>query len=664
MLLNFQLRLSVLIVFSGFNMKRSLKAKLIVSFLAVIIICGLVAAPIGTQLIVKGIINQAQDNVRSNLNSAREIYQQEIKIVKDVVSFTALRDSLKDAILASDTPRLSKELQQIKNSEQLDILTLTDKNGKVIARASNPLQTGDNQAGDPVVSTVLTKQQITVCTVILDSQRLAKEGQDLAKQASINLISTQRAKPDPKIQLTSAMCIKAASPIYSDDGRLIGVLYGANLINRNYQLVDKIKDTVYEGVKYKGFDIGACTIFQDDIRVATNVMLNDGNRATGTSMAEDVFKQVVINGKPWINRAYVVDRWYITAYEPIKDLSDKIIGVLAVGVVEDKFLDMRNRAVLLFLGIMLGGMVISFIVANFLARGILHPIKDLIYASGQWAKGNLDYRVTLKTEDEIGTLGKVFNQMAGSLKERDEKLQDFAEQQIMKSERLATLGQLSAGVAHEINNPLGAILMYTHLALEDLEDKETMRKNLERVLAETLRCKDVVKGLFDFAHQTEPKVEQADINATLERTLAVFGNQVLFKNINITKKLTPSLPKILVDVGQIQQVFSNIILNAADAMDGTGQLTVITSRTADQKNIQIEFDDTGCGIPPGHIEKIFEPFFTTKEVGKGTGLGLAVSYGIIARHNGTIEVKSQLGKGTVFIVRLPIKQKEKNDKAS
>jgi len=446
--------------------------------------------------------------------------------------------------------------------------------------------------------------------------------------------------------------------VLGDDNDIIGVLYGGNLLNRNYGIVDKVKKIVYQGVKYKGKDIGTATIFQEDLRISTNVMGENNERAIGTRLSKEVYEQVLEKGLPWIDRAFVVNNWYIAAYEPIKDVNSKTVGVLYVGILEEKFVDMRNRTVIMFLGIMFGGMILALIVSNFLARSITRPIEDLIYASGQWAKGNLDYRVATKHKDEIGQLGQTFNHMAFSLKERDEKLKEHADQQIMKSERLATLGQLSAGVAHEINNPLGAILMYTHLALEDLDDRETMRRNLERAISETSRCKDIVKGLFDFAHQTKPKVEQADINKTVERTLAVMANQVLFKDVEITKKLCPSLPKVLIDVGQIQQVFTNIVLNAADAMEGTGELTITTGKVSDGKYIQIEFTDTGCGIEQENLEKIFEPFFTTKEVGRGTGLGLAVSYGIITRHKGTIEVKSEFGKGTAFIIRLPIKQRD------
>jgi len=639
-------------------MKISLRAKLIISFLAVIIICGLVATLVAIRLIGTGIISQAQERVRTDLNAARHIYQDEIQEVKAVLDLSAQRFFIKDALLENDVEKLKRELEEIRKRESLDILTLTDPNGQVIVRTRNPSVSGDPQAQDELVSLVLSKREVIAMTAIVPREELIKEGADLAKQAYIKFIPTPKAKPSTETEQTSGMMIKAAAPVLGRDGSLLGVLYGGTLLNRNYWIVDEVKKTVYKGVKYKGKDIGTATIFQGDLRISTNVKAEDGGRAIGTRVSEEVYEQVLVKGLPWIDRAFVVNNWYIAAYEPIKDIKGKIIGILYVGILEEKFTDMRKRAVTMFLGITLTGMIIALIVSSFLAKAVLRPVKQLVFASGQWAKGNLDYRVKTTRSDEMAQLGETFNLMASSLKERDDKLQEYTSQQIMKSERLATLGQLAAGVAHEINNPLGAVLMYTHLALEDLEEKDALRQNLEKAVAETSRCKDIIKGLLDFARQTEPKVEESNVNEILERTLGVVENQALFQNVKITKVICPSLPQVSMDVSQIQQVFTNIVLNAAEAMEGKGELTVISGMAPDSEYIEIEFTDTGCGIPPEDCEKIFDPFFTTKEVGRGTGLGLAVSHGIIARHKGTIEVKSEPGKGARFIIRLPLKRKD------
>jgi two-component system NtrC family sensor kinase len=639
-------------------MKISLKAKLVISFLAVIVICGLIATLVAVRLIGNGIISQAQDRVRTDLNSARHIYQDEIREVEAVLNLSAQRFFIKDALLEKNVEKLKRELNEIRKRESLDILTLTDENGKVILRARNPSVDGDDWAHDELVSQVLSDKKVVAATTIVTREELLKEHPSLAEQARIQFVHTPKAKPSTETEQTSGMMIVAAAPVFGYDGSLIGVLYGGNLLNRNYQIVDSIKDIVYQAVKYKGKDIGTATIFQGDLRISTNVKGEDGGRAIGTRVSQEVYEQVLVKGLPWIDRAFVVNSWYIAAYEPIKNIKGKIIGILYVGILEQKFADMRQRAVAMFLGITLAGMIVALIASSFLANGVLQPIRLLVSASHRWANGDLDYRVKTTRKDELGELAQTFNLMASSLKERDEKLKEYTQQQIMKSERLATLGQLAAGVAHEINNPLGAILMYTNLALEDLEEGNTLRTNLERAVTEASRCKDIVKGLLDFARQTEPKVQEADVNETLERTLAVVENQALFQNVKITKVICPSLPKVLMDVSQIQQVFTNIILNAAEAMEGKGELTLTTRMAPNNEYVEIEFTDTGCGIPPESREKIFDPFYTTKEVGRGTGLGLSISLGIIAKHNGTIQVRSEPGKGTTFLVRLPLKRKE------
>jgi len=219
------------------------------------------------------------------------------------------------------------------------------------------------------------------------------------------------------------------------------------------------------------------------------------------------------------------------------------------------------------------------------------------------------------------------------------------------------VGQLAAGVAHEINNPLGSILIYSHLLLEDLEKEDPRKGNIEKIVNQATRCKKIVKGLLDFSRQTEPEMKLSDINTIVKEVLSLVERQVMFHNIKVIKKLSPDLPTILLDKNQIQQVLMNTILNAVEAMDGQGKLTVETS--SDEEYVKTKFTDTGCGISEENMKKLFQPFFSTKETGHGTGLGLSISYGIIRKHNGKINVSSEIGKGSTFTIVLPIR--EKND---
>ena len=636
-------------------MKVSLRTKLIISFLAVIVICGLVATLVAMRLIGTGIISQAEDNVRIDLNIARHVYQDEVQEIKAIVYLSAQRFFIKDALLEKDVETLRKELEEIRKRESLDILTLTDKKGRVIVRSRNLSVYGDDQANDEFVSQVLLAEQVITGTVIIPRDELIKEGTHLAEQAYMKVIATAKAKPTLETEETSAMMIKAAAPVLGSDGSLLGVLYGGNLLNRNYKIVDRVKQTIYQGVKYKGKDIGTATIFQNDLRISTNVERKDGSRAIGTLVSRQVYDQVLVEQLPWIHRAFVVNDWYIAAYEPIKDINGEIIGILCTGILEEKFANIRRSAILDFLGITIAGMIIALIFSWFLAKGVLNPIKDLVFASRQLAKGNLEYQVKLGSKDEIGELGEMFDLMASSLKERDDKLKEHTSQQIMKSERLATLGQLAAGVAHEINNPLGTISIYAQMVLDELgKDNDSCKESLAVVMKQTNRAGRIVKDLLEFARQSEPEMRILNINDVIRKAVAITTHPAELQNISFATHLAPELPDVQGDTDKLQQVFVNVIINALQAMPERGTLTVDTKLTEDGEFVEIEISDTGCGVPQEHLSKLFDPFFSTKKTGEGTGLGLSVSLGIVQKHNGTIDVKSKVGEGSTFIIRLPV----------
>jgi two-component system NtrC family sensor kinase len=252
---------------------------------------------------------------------------------------------------------------------------------------------------------------------------------------------------------------------------------------------------------------------------------------------------------------------------------------------------------------------------------------------------------------EIASVG-IFTDLRPRLN-MEKKLQE-THLQLVSSEKMASLGKLAAGIAHEINNPLGGILIYSSLMMEDLSEEDSRRGDLARIVQEAGRCKEIVKSLLEFARQTEPKMEPTDINRAINDGLFFLVNQALFHNIQIVKKLDPFLPFVQGNASQLKQVLMNIIVNAAEAMHDSGTLTITTSPAPDRKTVFVEFMDTGEGIPEENLTRIFDPFFTTKEVGKGTGLGLATSYGIVEDHGGKISVKSKVGEGTTFTIELPI----------
>jgi two-component system NtrC family sensor kinase len=523
---------------------------------------------------------------------------------------------------------------------------------------NNPDIKGDDQSGQELVHAVLTRRTSAEGTIIVSADDLRNESPELARQAYFVLVDTPKARPRPETEQTSGMMLVSAVPVFSDTKGFIGIVYAGVLLNKSYDIVDDIKQTVFQGAIYKGRDIGTATIFQDDVRISTNVYNADGSRATGTRIAADVYDEVFLKGEQYVGRAFVVNDWYITAYEPIKDYDDNIIGTLYVGLLEQKYSDIRDRAILIFSGITLSGVVLSILSALLVSRGISSSINKLVTASKQLANGNLDAKVGKVSDDELGELADTFNFMAAALKDRDDRLKEFTKRKIMESERLAMIGQLSANVAHELNNPLQGIVTYSYLLLEEETINAEAKESLQKIVVQANRCRDIIRGLLDFSRHKNPDKTLCNVNGLLQACVSLVEKQASFQNIRVRWDLEENPPMVILDPSQVERVFLNLILNAADAMDGNGTLTLTTKHLRKKKAIEIKVQDSGHGISKENMSKIFDPFFTTKETGHGVGLGLAISYGIVKEHNGSISVESELEKGTTFTVSFPLKSAE------
>ena len=268
---------------------------------------------------------------------------------------------------------------------------------------------------------------------------------------------------------------------------------------------------------------------------------------------------------------------------------------------------------------------------------------------------HLSAAIVFQDGEEVASVG-IFTDLRPRIV-MEQKLQE-THLQLVQLEKLRSLGEMAAGVAHEINNPLGGILIYASLLLEGLAPDDAQREDLGRIVQEATRCQEIVKSLLEFARQSGPKKELIDVNRAITDGLHFLENQATFHNIEIIKELAPSLPPLLGNAGQLKQVFLNIMINAADAMHARGALTIKTFLSGNGNKVVIEFTDTGGGIPQDILPRIFDPFFTTKKVGEGTGLGLSMSYGIVKEHKGDIEVYTVLGSGTTFRVLLPVEYEE------
>jgi two-component system NtrC family sensor kinase len=303
-----------------------------------------------------------------------------------------------------------------------------------------------------------------------------------------------------------------------------------------------------------------------------------------------------------------------------------------------------------------------------IGRLIIQPVNTLLEHTRSLSRG--EWKLIEKApDDEIGELADSFNEMTINLKKAredrerwaatlesrvEERTRQIKEMQsvLIRSEKLASLGELSAGIAHELNNPLTGIVLHASILNRNAALSEDMQKDLKTIMDEADRCARIVRNLLDFSRKTEPQKAMNNVNDTIDRALGLVENLAIFQDIEIVREYSPDIPELLLDAGQMEQVFVNMFVNASQAMEEGGRLIIRTNLDPDDSVI-IRIEDTGSGIRKEHMGKIFDPFFTTKGA-RGTGLGLSVSYGIVEGHGGRIEVQSEEGKGTVFTVTLPV----------
>lgn len=354
-------------------------------------------------------------------------------------------------------------------------------------------------------------------------------------------------------------------------------------------------------------------------------------------------------------------------------------GQRVLGIIESNLsLELMDKAIrkqgIAITAYVLGFMfVISVVLCIILWKLVSKPVAALMEGMEKVGSGDLDYSVKINSRDEMGVLAEAFNSMTIDLKAARQIMVDWTKTleeevkkkteeihrtqgQLIHAEKLASLGRMAAGVAHEINNPLTGIVTFAHLLLKRVPPESQEREDLGIIIEQADRCAKIIKGLLGFARATAVEKGLVDINDVLNRSIQMVSSKADFHNIKFNINLDNTITPVKADASQLQQVFLNMLVNAADAMDGRGTITVVTRKVIEDEKpfVEIEFTDTGPGISKENMGKIFEPFFSTKPVGKGTGLGLAVSHGIIHEHKGRIFVNSEPGRGASFFIRLPL----------
>jgi two-component system NtrC family sensor kinase len=340
-------------------MKLSKRNRIALSFVIVALSTGIIIGFIVNSIITHGVIYETQERVKEALNGAQWFYTARINEIDRAIYLTSIRYILRRALQEKNALLIKGDMKRLIADYGLDFLTLVDKKGIVSFRFHNPTSSGDSLIEDPFIRGSLKNKGMSG-TQVLSRPELLKEGKLLADRAVLYSIPTPKEKPTEELIENSGMTLKSAHPILDEDGKILGALMGGILLNRNYEIVDRIKSILFKDAKYKGKEIGTATIFLGDVRISTNVVDREGNRATGTRAMKEVEEQVLEKGLPWIRRAFVVDDWYITAYEPIRDVQDKIVGMLYVGILENKYIVLKERLVLLFvLGLLVAVLVFS-----------------------------------------------------------------------------------------------------------------------------------------------------------------------------------------------------------------------------------------------------------------------------------------------------------------
>jgi len=514
---------------------------------------------------------------------------------------------------------------------------------------------------------------------ILSASDLAALSPALAAEARIELIETEAAAPADHTVEDRGMVVHTAAPVRVNGE--IRVLVGGILLNRNLDFIDTLNELVYLQGQYSDGRQGTATLFLSDTRVSTNVRLFEDVRALGTRVSAAVRDAVLGKGRTWLDSAFVVNDWYISGYLPISDSFGKRVGMLYVGFLEAPYETAKRAAYWTVVGAFVLVIALTAPLFLWLAKGIFAPLEQMTRTMARVERGDLTARnQTSARGDEIGQVANHLNTLLDQVQERDRRLRNWAGElnlrveertrelqvanakleetfrQLVMSEKLASIGEITAGVAHEINNPVAVIQGNVDVMRMTLGDAaEPVRTELDLIDNQVMRIGAIVGKLLQFARPSEfgTFAEHVDVAAVVRDCLVLVDHVISKQEVRVLTQFDAA-PHVRIDPGELQQVVINIIINASQAMEGKGTLAIsVASEVRDtQTGVALRIADTGPGIPMERIDHIFDPFFTTKQ-GEGTGLGLSISQTLIQRAGGRITVRNRRARGAEFLIWLP-----------
>ncbi|MGD8909973.1 MAG: cache domain-containing protein, partial [Chromatiales bacterium] len=524
-----------------------------------------------------------------------------------------------------------------------------------------------------------------VAIEIFSAADLEQAVPSLAERVRLPLVDTRRAKPTERKLEERGMMIRALYPVKDSRGQIMGLLDGGVLLNANFEFVDTIRDLVYGAGSLPEGSIGTVTVFLDDVRITTNVPRRPEERALGTRVSDEVRSQVLDKGKKWIDRSFVVNDWYISSYQPIIDVDGERVGMLNAGFLEAPSRNALWRALAMLILFFIALVFSSSLVSVLGAKSIFKPLEmmsDVVHATRQGRSKRIGQ---VSSKDEIGTLARELDVLLDLLRTRNQQVQEWAEAlenkveertielkgkneklvstirvlretraQLIAAEKLAALGELTAGVAHEINNPTAVIIGNLDLLVDELgEQAEPVSNEIDLIIEQVYRIKEIIQNLLEYAkpEQLRDAPSLVDVNEVVQSTQALVNHMRKSRNFTMRLKLHNVQP-VRINPNELQQVLVNLMVNAVHALDDAGGSIEIETQEWPGQGAVVHVRDNGIGMDEETQSKIFNPFFSHMRIGHGTGLGLSISYGLVRKYGGEISVESQPGEGSVFSVWL------------
>jgi len=623
--------------------------------------------------------------VRSDLAVARGYFEQVLSEVGFGTHSVGASLALHQLLLRQEQTALQSFLARERTRLGFDFINLYGLDGQLINADWLPAQRGQpgTPRDDKIRHVQISSDQASLAR--LDAAELLALAPHLAARIHIPLIPTRSAATTTRQVEDRALVMLATTPVRGVDGSIKALLRGGVLLNQNLPFIDHINRIVYPDGSLPFGSHGTATLFMDDVRITTNVRLFQDERAIGTRVSQAVRDAVLLHGQTWLDRAFVVNDWYVSAYEPLLDAGGERVGMLYVGYLEQPFRYLKYGMLALILGIFLVVMVLAALFSLRWARSIFRPLEQMNQTMRRVEDGDTAARVgPVPARDEIGALASHLDELLNVIDEKTRALQRWggeldakvhertrelaqsnaslqqAQQQLVKSEKLAAIGQLTASVAHEINNPIAVIQGNLDLMRETLGAQAVpVKAELQLLDQQVERMRLIVTQLLQYARPTEYAgyVEAVDVNRTLENSLVLVGHLLARTHIELERELQATAPAGI-NRQELQQVVINLLINAIQAMPEGGCLRLRTHNRdgIDGKaGVLLEISDSGPGLSDRVKERLFRPFFTTKN--DGNGLGLWISVGLVERYGGSIEGlnRSELGEdatGAVFRVWL------------